>query len=1024
VKTDEVAFGPFRLDQVNALLRRGADRVLLTPKAFEVLCHLVQRPGQLVTKDDLMSAVWPGLHVSESSLTVVINALRTALGDDRSAPTYIETVTRRGYRFVAVVEPVGAQRSGQVVARPHVSLDDDRQANAWVGRAAPLKILERALQIARSGRRQAVFVTGEAGIGKTTLVEMALRLIGPGGIDVMRCVCNELFGAHEAFLPLIGGLHELCRNPRDTSLLKSLRVHAPTWLTQMPLVDQERAAIEREVFGSNRERMLLEFCDVMEDLASQRPWVMVLEDLHWSDPATVDAISRLARRDRPVPLLIIATYRPTDVSARQHPISSVHRDLQIQGRCVEASLDGLTRVEVEEHLSLRFDSRELASVLAERVFARTEGQPLFVVALVDHLVAQKTVARIDGEWRLVDSEQWMRETPPRDIRETILRKIASLSPFERSLLDVASAAGPTFSALLIAGAMDRDVLEVEEICEQLVRASGVLSATGIAEWPNGGISGEYAFIHALYQQVLYEQLSPARRANAHRRLAESLERGHGAAAAVVAPALAMHFEKGREFEKTLLYLSFAAESSARRFNVREAAGYLSRALEVVTALPSEARAEARVRLLLQRAWAWRAGGEFVAALDDLKAMVSCAAELGNIREEISALVNLSRFQLYVDRRQCLEVASRAVLRSRATEDPALRALAEGNLANLHLMLQPWRDEDANASRLAIGMIDDSQDLSARARRYSMEMTLAFLSSNYEACCEATLRGRELARMIGDVYLYVIYNFVESIALIYAGKWGRVRDLAGSALTISERNFNAQASALCRLTIAWLHVEAQDFRQGLREAERALNPGVESNPFSYFIGRIVLAKAYLGMREFAPAQEQIAAMARRMENEGVAMETAIVPHFVLVKCSCFLGAGDLENASREAERLYALATAAPDRQFVAFALEAMARIADVRGEHATAASHLAKATRLVRKGQFPLPARLIYATAANLLERRGREVGARVLRMRREGVIRSLANSLASDDVLRGALMSAGAADANAGRDAVPAIGSV
>ena len=106
VRTGELAFGWFRLDRANALLWRGQDRVVLAPKPFELLCCLVERPGELVTKDELLDTVWSDLHVSESSLTVAMNALRSALGDDRLAPNYIETVTRRGYRFIASVHAI------------------------------------------------------------------------------------------------------------------------------------------------------------------------------------------------------------------------------------------------------------------------------------------------------------------------------------------------------------------------------------------------------------------------------------------------------------------------------------------------------------------------------------------------------------------------------------------------------------------------------------------------------------------------------------------------------------------------------------------------------------------------------------------------------------------------------------------------------------------------------------------------------------------------------------------------------
>src|SRR6266852_5966661 len=245
VRTGEFAFGQFRLDRANALLWRGQDRVVLAPKPFEVLCCLVERPGELVTKDELLDAVWSDLHVSESSLTVAMNALRSALGDDRLAPHYIETVTRRGYRFVASVTAVRSSSNEHPLGE-EASVSDEiaDQRRRWrVGRAVPLEVLESVLQQVLAGHRQVVFVTGEAGIGKTTFVHMAMERMEQRGMGVLRSGCNELFGADEAFL------------------LKSLRDHAPTWLAQMPglLCEEDQAAFQQEVFGATRERMLREF---------------------------------------------------------------------------------------------------------------------------------------------------------------------------------------------------------------------------------------------------------------------------------------------------------------------------------------------------------------------------------------------------------------------------------------------------------------------------------------------------------------------------------------------------------------------------------------------------------------------------------------------------------------------------------------------------------------------------------------------------------------------------------------------
>src|SRR5262245_23923486 len=148
----ELAFGSFRLDPTNALLWRGEARVPLPPKPFEVLCCLTARAGQLVTKDELLDAVWSNLEVSESSLSASVNALRIALGDDAKTPRYIETVTPRGYRFIAPVSPVA--RGGQLHAQVHKiepPPDSALPQSRWrVGRHDALDVLHDALRVQKA----------------------------------------------------------------------------------------------------------------------------------------------------------------------------------------------------------------------------------------------------------------------------------------------------------------------------------------------------------------------------------------------------------------------------------------------------------------------------------------------------------------------------------------------------------------------------------------------------------------------------------------------------------------------------------------------------------------------------------------------------------------------------------------------------------------------------------------------------------------------------------------------------------
>jgi predicted ATPase len=144
-------------------------------------------------------------------------------------------------------------------------------------------------------------------------------------------------------LPLIDALVTRCRASDGEELLAATRVHAPTWLLQIPgsIDATEHAAFQHEVFGATRERMLREFCDLLEALSARRPWILVLEDLHWSDLATLDVLSRFARGTRKTSMLILGTYRAADNAVGGHPVRRLHQDLEIHGRCVEVRLNRL-----------------------------------------------------------------------------------------------------------------------------------------------------------------------------------------------------------------------------------------------------------------------------------------------------------------------------------------------------------------------------------------------------------------------------------------------------------------------------------------------------------------------------------------------------------------------------------------------------------------------------------------------------------------------------------------------------------
>ncbi len=592
-----VTFGPYRLDEANECLWRGSEVIALRPKAFGVLKCLVERPGQLVTKEHLLDAVWPGTYVGDAVLKDSVRQLREALGDDPKAPRYIETAHRRGYRFVGQIAPVAP------AAPPEPSPEPARTARL-LGRDTALARMRQWLGSAMRAERQVVFVTGEPGIGKTTLVEAFLEEAAASErVAIAQGQCLEHYGAGEAYLPVLDGLSRLGRGPDGARVVELLRQHAPTWLAQLPsLVSaEEREAWQQRMQGATRERMLREMAEAVEALAAERPLVLVLEDLHWSDYSTLDLISYVARRRDPARLLVIGTYRPVEVILGEHPLKGVKRELQAHRLCDELPLEYLTEADVAAYLVVRFPSHRLPPRLIGLIHQRTEGNPLFLVNVVEYLVDGRTVVERDGLWQLQAGWAEVELGVPDNLRHLIERQIERLSPEEQRVLEGASVVGTSCSAVAIGAGLAEDVSWVEEHCEELVRRHQFLSPARIVELPDGTITPRYEFIHSLYVDVPYSRIPAMRRAQIEQRIGVSGESIYGDRVGEIASELAMHFEEGRDWPRAVKYLRMAAENAIARSAHFEAVDLARRGLDVMRALPESTERdqhELAVRMLL------------------------------------------------------------------------------------------------------------------------------------------------------------------------------------------------------------------------------------------------------------------------------------------------------------------------------------------------------------------------------------------------------------------------------------------
>jgi DNA-binding SARP family transcriptional activator/predicted ATPase len=466
-----------------------------------------------------------------------------------------------------------------------------------VGRDAELSLLEQRLAEARGGQRSVVFVTGEAGIGKTTIVESFVATVSGAEFLIGHGQCVEHRGAGEPYLPVLDALGRLCRQPGGDAVVQVLARVAPTWLAQLPslVADDVHEALERRLAGATHERMLRELLDGLDDLASRWTLVLVLEDLHWSDPSTLDLLDALAHRREAARLLVLGTYRRADALARPQSVYELEQTLRPRGLCTEIAVGALNQEALEAYVARRFSVGVSPVAVARLLRERAGGKPLFAKMLFESWLERGLVAR-DGA--PIDADVLAADIPD-GVRELIEQLRRRLSSDDAALLGAASLVGRRFSAAAAAAALESDEDAVEARCEALARTGVFLDPAGTEEWPDGTVASRYAFGHDLQTEVLYDLLPAGQRARMHRRVGRRLEAAFatdGSAAAL----LASHFVRAHDAAKAVPHLARAGEQALRQNAHREAVAHLTEALRQLERLPPSRNRDEQELALLTR----------------------------------------------------------------------------------------------------------------------------------------------------------------------------------------------------------------------------------------------------------------------------------------------------------------------------------------------------------------------------------------------------------------------------------------
>jgi predicted ATPase/DNA-binding winged helix-turn-helix (wHTH) protein len=617
LRKKQIIFDVFSLDPENEILWNGPKKIHLRPKAFALLQYLATRPDQLVTKDQLMNALWRECNVGEEALKHCVSEIRRVLGDDAASPRFVETVHRRGYRFVAKSGfPHGGKKSAlQSVQRGVREPSDD--AISIAGRTLELSNLYHFLARAMQGERQVVFVKGEQGIGKTRLIDAFLEIVTrerpskrsprqPVRPWIARGQCFKSHSTVEAYMPFLEALTGLCGNS-NRRIVPVLNRHAPLWLIQMPsLVSRARLQnLRRNTSGAMHESMMREMAEALEVLTADKPLILVLEDLHWSDCSSLDLISYWAQRRAPARLLLIGTYRPAEALAENHPLEAMKQELQARQQCHEIFLSFLDETAVQEILAQRFPGHRFPPQTAGWIRQRTGGNPLFMNNVLDYLVAQGFIARRNKRWSLNTTLEKAGSSVPPTIQHIIEQQIDRCTPQERRLLMASSVEGVEFSLLGAAAALGESVENMEALCGNLARRNQFLQPAATRQAADGRQIRCYRFIHELYQSIIYRMLSEDQKAQGHLCVAEQIEKAYGTQSGDLSARMAMHFDLGKDYDRAVKYYCRAAERANSRYAGWEALDLATRGVQLLDRIPDgSGRMESEMCLRKDLGTAW------------------------------------------------------------------------------------------------------------------------------------------------------------------------------------------------------------------------------------------------------------------------------------------------------------------------------------------------------------------------------------------------------------------------------------
>ena len=577
-----ISFETYEFHPAVEELRRNGTQVDIQDMPLKVLAMMLEQPGKLIRRETFFEQLWPDdeTGILDDNLNTAVRKLRVALGDSARQPRFIETVPRRGYRFLTKViektfDPSAASDASQsfdasAPSDGFTQPDAHRLSHLFVGRDEEFdQVTSLFDECVDQQHGWLMMFSGEAGIGKTRLAEQLAGTASDRGMNVFWGRSLEERGG-PPYWPWVQVLRAMIRSLDDDALAECMGAGVADIAGIVPELAQRldvMPSVPLATADQDRFRLFDSIGTFLVNAAHRQPLLLVFDNLHWAGRPSLLLLQFVSAVLVDSPVFILGTYRGSEVS-REHPLFDTLGTLNRESRFLRLHLKGL-KSEAVATLLRSATGRQPAPALVEAVHRETEGNAFFVAEVIRLLIDSQA---LKGQQEL--SRPLVIEIPE-GIREVIGKRLNQLSADCNRILQIAAVVGRQFDLRLLEHLVDD--MQSERVAEVLGECihCGVIIESGLR-------SGAFRFSHALIRETLYDEINSARRPRLHAQVGQAIEKLYGEDSEPWLASLAYHFTeaaRGGYVSKAVEYNMRAAELAEEQLAYEEAASHYQNAIE-------------------------------------------------------------------------------------------------------------------------------------------------------------------------------------------------------------------------------------------------------------------------------------------------------------------------------------------------------------------------------------------------------------------------------------------------------------